>query len=143
MMRSPESARPAGRSRQIVTPTTDSGTTLSIGTFGVAFRYLLLERRRCELLLFFASPMKAVSQSFRVASSDFCATTSEAVIKHSSTKLSISFMASPPLTLHHKSRPVIRRLPLLHSQHLDLRRTQCCRGRLLVLQHAGIKILHQ
>src|SRR6185295_17635918 len=100
MMRSPESARPAGRSRQMGTPTTDSGTTLSIGTLGVAIRYLLPERRRLVVLLF-AGAMYAVSQSLRVASSEFCATTSEPAINDSRINPSITLIThlhSPCIT---------------------------------------------
>src|SRR5688572_32105594 len=104
-------------------------------------RYLRLERRRPAVA--FEGPMKAVSQSLRVASSDCWANTSEPVIKDNRTTVSITFIISPPLALHDERRPVVRRFPLLRSQHLDLRGAQRSRWRLFVLQHSHIKVLHQ
>src|SRR5689334_19706580 len=48
-----------------------------------------------------------------------------------------------PLSLHHKRRPKIRRLPLSRAEHFDLRRAQSRRGRFVSTQHSGIETLHQ
>src|SRR5262249_17509153 len=50
---------------------------------------------------------------------------------------------SLPFTLQYKPSPVIRRLPLLLLEHLDLSGTQCGGRSLVSLQHSCIDALHQ